>query len=42
MVIESGSYNEFMKLKGKYYKAFNIQVNGINKNNPVKSGVVFI
>lgn len=27
-IIESGSHNELMKLKGKYYKAFNIQARG--------------
>lgn len=27
-IVESGNHNELMKLKGKYYKAFNIQAKG--------------
>lgn len=27
-IVESGSYDELMKMKGKYYKAFTIQAEG--------------
>ena len=30
-IVESGNHNELMKLKGKYYTAFNIQAKGYNK-----------